>query len=145
MQLTFFRIEILQNLMAKLKTALDIDPLALRTFVCTFTPTDLLLFIKQLPLDLVLANLYYHVNLSSSLHRALKVIFIFSTLICNSNFLYFYKIIISVWYILLRFCAIREFHILNWYIDFWIIISARVWSSLLFGATSAFSSAWHLS
>jgi hypothetical protein len=54
---------------AKLKTGLDLDPLALRTFVCTFNQTDLVSFLPQLPLDLILANLYYHVNSDS---RTLK-------------------------------------------------------------------------
>ena len=56
--------------MNHLKMGLDLDPLALRTFVFTFDSNDLLSFFRQLPLELCLASLYYHVNSDS---RAIKV------------------------------------------------------------------------
>lgn len=64
------RIEILQREMSILKRGLDLDPHALRTFVCIFNPNDLLSFMQILPLYLILANLYYQLKSDS---RRVKV------------------------------------------------------------------------
>lgn len=67
----FIRFEILKKMMALLKQGFDLDPLAFRTFVCTFTINDLLSFVSQIPLELCFANLYYHLKSDS---RSMKVI-----------------------------------------------------------------------
>ena len=71
-----FRVEILQKVLLLLRNGLEIDPLALRTFVCTISRSSLLSFLQQLPLELSLANLYYHFDTEyyfDQKSRALKV------------------------------------------------------------------------
>ena len=65
---------LLEDLYNRLDGVFAIDPLMLRTFATLFSPNHLSYYQFRLPLEVVLANLYYHMrNLSEFPVAALQV------------------------------------------------------------------------
>ena len=52
----------------KIQPTFECDPLALRTFVTIFSPIHLLKYASELPLDVCLANLYYHLKVEQGVN-----------------------------------------------------------------------------